>query len=80
MPDVRLHAPDSVAHEHFETDVATTVCPHCGLPVHHPGQTSLGAPLLAECDRCDIYFDPPPVIAATSQRRIPGRSASNSAA
>jgi hypothetical protein len=32
-------------------------CPFCGRPVPYPGRASCGTPALAECDRCDVYFD-----------------------
>ena len=31
-------------------------CPFCGHPVPYPGCTGDGSEILAECDRCDIYF------------------------
>ena len=32
-------------------------CPFCGRPAAYPGRTRDGALALAECDRCDVYFD-----------------------
>jgi len=32
-------------------------CPFCGRPVPYPGRTGGGSAALAECDRCDVYFD-----------------------
>lgn len=32
-------------------------CPFCRQPVAYPGATQSGTPVLAECDRCDVFFD-----------------------
>jgi hypothetical protein len=32
-------------------------CPFCGRPVPYPGRGGGGSELLAECDRCDVYFE-----------------------
>ena len=32
-------------------------CPFCGHPVPYPDQAGDGSATLAECDRCDVYFD-----------------------
>jgi hypothetical protein len=32
-------------------------CPFCGHPVLYPDQAGDGSATLAECDRCDVYFD-----------------------
>ncbi len=32
-------------------------CPFCGRRVPYPGHDRSGAPALAECLRCDVYFD-----------------------
>ena len=32
-------------------------CPFCGRPAAYPGRGKLGELALAECDRCDVYFD-----------------------
>ena len=32
-------------------------CPFCGRPVAYPGRGKAGEPALAECPRCDVYFD-----------------------
>jgi hypothetical protein len=32
-------------------------CPFCGRAVPYPGAAGGGAPALAECDGCDVYFD-----------------------
>ena len=32
-------------------------CPFCGRPVAYPGRGRSGAPAMAECARCDVYFD-----------------------
>jgi hypothetical protein len=32
-------------------------CPFCGHDVPYPGRTGDGAAALAECARCDVYFD-----------------------
>jgi hypothetical protein len=32
------------------------VCPFCGRTVPYPGVAGDGSELLAECDRCDVYF------------------------
>jgi hypothetical protein len=32
-------------------------CAFCGRPADYPGLARDGAQALAECDRCDIYFD-----------------------
>ena len=31
-------------------------CPFCRHPVPYPGHGGDGSELLAECDRCDVYF------------------------
>ena len=39
-------------------DVALVLdCPFCGRPVAYPGRGRGGAPAMAECGRCDVYFD-----------------------
>ena len=35
-------------------------CPFCGRGVAYPGATCDGSAALAECPRCDVYFDFPP--------------------
>src|SRR5438067_935787 len=32
-------------------------CPFCGHPAPYPDQAGDGSANLAECDRCDVYFD-----------------------
>jgi hypothetical protein len=32
-------------------------CPFCDRPVPYPGRTRDGALPMAECARCDVYFD-----------------------
>ncbi len=32
-------------------------CPFCGHAVDHPGTARCGSAALAECDRCDVYFE-----------------------
>ena len=32
-------------------------CPFCRLPVAYPGLAGDGSETLAECDRCDVYFE-----------------------
>ena len=32
-------------------------CPFCRRPVPYPGLARDGSAALAECDRCDVYFD-----------------------
>jgi hypothetical protein len=32
-------------------------CPFCGKPVPYPGLGGDGSEPLAECDRCDVYFE-----------------------
>jgi hypothetical protein len=32
-------------------------CPFCGHPAAYPGRGRRGEPALAECGRCDVYFD-----------------------
>ena len=32
-------------------------CPFCGRPVAYPGRGRRDEPALAECGRCDVYFD-----------------------
>jgi hypothetical protein len=34
-------------------------CPFCGRPVAYPGRGRCGEPAMAECGRCDVYFDFP---------------------
>src|SRR6516164_4144417 len=31
-------------------------CPFCGRPVPYPGTAAAGSELMAECERCDVYF------------------------
>jgi hypothetical protein len=31
-------------------------CPFCGRPVPYPGSAAAGSELMAECERCDVYF------------------------
>ncbi len=31
-------------------------CPFCGRPVPFPGHAGDGSEMMAECDRCDVYF------------------------
>lgn len=33
-------------------------CPHCGEPVAHPGLCRGARTAMAECERCDVLFDP----------------------
>ena len=32
-------------------------CPFCGRPVPYPGPAAAGSEPMAECERCDVYFD-----------------------
>ena len=32
-------------------------CPFCGRPVPYPGPAADGSEAMAECERCDVYFD-----------------------
>jgi hypothetical protein len=32
-------------------------CPFCRRPVPYPGVADGGCAAMAECDRCDVYFD-----------------------
>jgi hypothetical protein len=32
-------------------------CPFCGRPVPYPGSAAAGSEPMAECERCDVYFD-----------------------
>jgi hypothetical protein len=32
-------------------------CPFCGRPVPYPGSAPGGSEPMAECERCDVYFD-----------------------
>jgi hypothetical protein len=32
-------------------------CPFCRNPVAYPGRARSGEQAIAECDRCDVYFD-----------------------
>jgi hypothetical protein len=36
-------------------------CPFCRRPVPYPGLAGDGSAALAECDRCDVYFDFDPI-------------------
>jgi hypothetical protein len=39
-------------------DIALVLdCPFCGRPVAYPGRGRGGEPAMAECPRCDVYFD-----------------------
>jgi hypothetical protein len=41
-----------------EPDVQLALdCPFCNRPVPYPGSTRDGALPMAECARCDVYFD-----------------------
>jgi hypothetical protein len=45
------HAPDPA-------EIALVLdCPFCGRPVAYPGRGRRGEPAMAECGRCDVYFD-----------------------
>jgi hypothetical protein len=46
-------------------------CPFCNRPVPYPGPTDDGSETLAECDRCDVYFDfePDEVYTVAATRR-----------
>ena len=35
-------------------------CPFCGHPVPYLGHVGDGSAAMAECDSCDVYFDPLP--------------------
>ena len=41
-------------------------CPHCGRAVDYPGRARDGAPILAECLDCDIYFAADPAAVTLS--------------
>jgi hypothetical protein len=32
-------------------------CPFCGRPVPYPASAAAGSEPMAECERCDVYFD-----------------------
>ena len=39
-------------------DIALVLdCPFCGRPAAYPRRGKGGEPAMAECDRCDVYFD-----------------------
>ena len=40
-----------------EDPVLVLDCPFCGRAVPYPGRCRDGSVGMAECDRCDIYFD-----------------------
>lgn len=43
---------------HEPEDVVLVLdCPFCRRPVPYPGLTGDGSATMAECDRCDVYFD-----------------------
>ena len=55
----------SVLHESPETARSDKLrflvdCPFCGRPADYPGLARDGSAALAECERCDVYFDFPP--------------------
>jgi len=50
--------PDDLEPEDFELGLD---CPFCGHPVPFPGLAGDGSDTLAECDRCDVYFEFDPV-------------------
>jgi hypothetical protein len=54
-------------------DLALAVdCPFCGHPAAYPGLVSGGESALAECARCDVYFDFGPAdVYTTSRARVP---------
>jgi hypothetical protein len=31
-------------------------CPFCGRPAPYPGPARVGPEVMAECERCDVYF------------------------
>jgi hypothetical protein len=48
----------SPRHNAAEPDVRLALdCPFCDRPVPYPGRTRDGVPPMAECARCDVYFD-----------------------
>ena len=50
---------DSDHHDDLEPATMQLVldCPFCRRPVPYPGLASDGSETMAECDRCDVYFD-----------------------
>jgi hypothetical protein len=50
-PAARPHEPGEIA--------LVLDCPFCGRPVAYPGRGRGGEPAMAECGRCDVYFDFP---------------------
>jgi hypothetical protein len=47
-------------------------CPLCGRPVPYPGGGREGCDLLAECERCDVYFGfEPDEVYPTSRGDLP---------
>ena len=49
-----FNAPTELEPEEFQLAVD---CPFCRRAVSYPGSIGDGSAALAECDRCDIYFD-----------------------
>ena len=46
------------AHRREPDDLALVLdCPFCRRPIAYPGRGRSGEPAMAECDRCDVYFD-----------------------
>lgn len=52
----RLHRPRWNASEPRDLCLALD-CPFCDRPVPYPGRACDGAPAMAECARCDVFFD-----------------------
>ena len=48
-------------------------CPFCRQPVPYPGLAGDGSETLAECDRCDVYFEFDPDEVYTWSRRSTDR-------
>ena len=50
-------------------------CPTCGQPVAYPGRVPDGSQALAECVRCDLYFDfAPEAVYVTTEAQAQGHT------
>jgi hypothetical protein len=51
-----LVCPSSESMEPEDIQLAVE-CPFCGRPVPYPACAAAGSEPIAECERCDVYFD-----------------------
>ncbi len=61
LTEIHLHGFSLESDRHDDVEPATVQlvldCPFCRCPVPYPGLASDGSETMAECDRCDVFFD-----------------------